>query len=98
MATRPEEGKHAIYGIWTGTPGQKIDLDRKPDAYVVTRYGRFNLGDASSCSPNTYAIPKTKRMTFGVREVSEAGRQGKGKTITLKVKTEQSQSSFFAPM
>jgi hypothetical protein len=37
-------------------------------------------------------------MTFGVREVSEAGRQGKGKTITLKVKTEQSQSSFFAPM
>jgi len=93
-----EEEKRTLYGIWTGTPGKKIDWKRTPDAYGVSWYGYLNLGDASSCSSDNYPIPKSGKMTFGVREVSQSGIQSAGQVITLKVKTKKTKPSIFAPM
>jgi hypothetical protein len=93
-----DEEKRTLYGIWTGTPGKKMDWKRKPDAYVVSWYGHLNLGDASSCSSDNYPIPKSSKMIFGVREVSQSGIQSVGQVVTLKVKTKKTRPRIFAPM
>lgn len=98
MAGAKDEEKRRIYGIWTGTPGKKMDWNRKPDAYVLSWYGSLTLGDASICSPNTYPIPRSEKMTFGVREVSQSGKQGAGEVVTVKVKTEKTKARIFRPM
>ncbi len=97
MKGKKEKANRSLYGIWTGTPGDKIDWNRKPDAYVRSWYGFVNLGDPSACSPNNYPIAKSGKMTFGVREVSHNGQLGKGQTITVKVKTKPTKPTLSSP-
>jgi hypothetical protein len=97
LAGKHEGEDSALYGIWTANAKGKVDWKRKPDAYVLSWYGRLTLGDSSTCSANNYPVPKSGEVTLGLRAISWAGEQSKGKIVSVKATKKKEARPFFVP-